>query len=279
MDTRRKFIKKAGAGLLTAGIPSVLLGKKINSPNNEEYPIKTGMAGYSFLHFDIEKTLEILQILNVKYLCIKDFHLPLDATQEECDAFQAKLRSKDVTGYAVGPIAMRSEAEIDRAFVHAKMVGVNLVVGVPNYELLPYVDRKVKEYGFNYAIHIHGPDARLYPNAKDVIDNVQHLDPRIGICLDIGHNIRCGDCPVEDLEKYASRVFDVHIKDVTAAAREGRDIELGRGVIDFSAFVKMLRKVNYNGVCSLEYEKDMREPFLGIAESMGYFNGVIDATK
>ena len=119
MVTRRNFVKKAGAGLLATGIPSVLLGKKINALE-EEAPIKAGMAGYSFLHFDIDKTLEILQILNVKYLCIKDFHLPLNATQEECNAFQAKLRSKDVTGYAVGPIAMRSEAEIDLAFTHVK---------------------------------------------------------------------------------------------------------------------------------------------------------------
>jgi len=41
----------------------------------------------------------------------------------------------------------------------------------------------------------------------------------------------------------------------------------------------MLRKVNYSGVCSLEYEKDMTDPFMGIAESIGYFRGVIEATK
>ena len=35
--------------------------------------------------------------------------------------------------------------------------------------------------------------------------------------------------------------------------------------------IRMMRKVNYTGKCSLEYEKDMKDPFLGIAESIGYF--------
>jgi hypothetical protein len=37
--------------------------------------------------------------------------------------------------------------------------------------------------------------------------------------------------------------------------------------------------VRYSGVCSLEYEKDMADPFAGIAESIGYFRGVMDATR
>ena len=80
--------------------------------------------------------------------------------------------------------------------------------------------------------------------------------------------------PLEDLKKYHTRVFDIHIKDVTEASKAGRGIEMGRGKIDFPAFVKMLRKVKYDGVCSLEYEKDMKDPFLGIAECIGFFNGV-----
>jgi sugar phosphate isomerase/epimerase len=42
--------------------------------------------------------------------------------------------------------------------------------------------------------------------------------------------------------------------------------------------VKTLRKINYTGMCSLEYEKDMKDPSVlqaGIAESIGYFKGVM----
>lgn len=240
---------------------------------------KVGMAGYTFLKFDIDKTLETLKRTDVHYLCIKDFHLPFASTDEEIATFHAKLKASNVTGYAVGPIYMKTEEEIDRAFAYAKKVGVKLIVGVPNVELLPYVDKKVKEYNFNYAIHLHGPDIKIYPDAEDVWNHVKDLDPRIGMCLDIGHDTRNGKDPVADLKKYHSRVFDVHIKDVTGTTKLGYSLEIGRGVIDFPAFVRMLREVGYTGVCSLEHEKDMTDPFMGIAESIGYFRGVIETTK
>ena len=49
--------------------------------------------------------------------------------------------------------------------------------------------------------------------------------------------------------------------------------------IDITAFVRAVRKAGYDGACSLEYEKDMSDPLLGIAESIGYFRGVMDATR
>ncbi|MEN6588622.1 MAG: sugar phosphate isomerase/epimerase [Proteiniphilum sp.] len=239
---------------------------------------KVGMAGYTFANFDLDKTLEIMEKCNVKYLCIKDFHLPLNSSDQEIADFHARLASKGVTGYAVGPIYMRSEKEIDNAFAYAKRVGVKLIVGVPNYELLPYVEKKVKEYDFHYAIHLHGPDMPLYPDADDVWNNVKDLDPRIGMCLDVGHDTRNGKDPVEDLKKYHSRVFDIHIKDVTGASKAGYSVEIGRGIIDFPAFVHMLREVGYTGMCSLEHERNMKDPLQGIAESIGYFRGVVATT-
>lgn len=252
-------------------------GQRMPPETGEKF--KIGMAGFTFVKFDIDKTLATMKRADVHYLCIKDFHLPLTSTDEQIADFQAKLKENGVTGYAVGPIYMKSEADIDKAFAYAQRVGVKLIVGVPNYDLLPYVDKKVKEYGFNYAIHLHGPDIATYPDAEDVWNHVKDLDPRIGMCLDIGHDTRNGKDAVADLEKYHSRVFDIHIKDVTGTTKLGYSLEIGRGVINFPAFVKMLRKVGYTGVCSLEHEKDMSDPFMGIAESIGYFRGVVEATK
>ena len=93
---------------------------------------KVGMAGYTFNKFDLDQTLEMMQKCDVKNLCIKDFHLPLNSNEKQIADFHAKLASKGVKGYAVGPIYMRSEKEIDNAFEYAKRVGVKLIVGVPN---------------------------------------------------------------------------------------------------------------------------------------------------
>jgi len=238
-----------------------------------------GIAGYTFHKFDLDKTLETLQKTDVHYLCIKDFHLPFNSTDKEIKAFHAKLADYSVTGYGVGPIYMRSKEEVDNAFEYAKRVGVRVIVGVPNYELLAYINEKVAEYDMQYAIHLHGPDIELYPDADDVWKNVKDLDPRMGMCLDIGHDRRNGKDPVADLEKYHSRVFDIHLKDVTGATKLGYSVEVGRGILDIPGFVRMLRKVKYTGVVSLEHERNMDDPFMGIAESIGYFRGVVAATR
>jgi len=290
MENRRDFLKKGMLGAAVLGAAPMAAEPLISHMNKAflaNEPLKTegskvsnpfqiGMAGYTFLNFDLETTLKTMKSLDVHYLCIKDFHLALDATEAQIKEFHEKCASYGVTGYGVGPIYMRSEEEIDRSFEYAKRVGVKLIVGVPNYELLPSVDKKVKAYGFNYAIHLHGPDIATYPDAKDVWEHTKDLDPRIGMCLDIGHNWRNGSDPVADLEKYQTRVFDMHIKDVTAPTKEGRGIEIGRGIIDFQALIRMMRKVNYTGKCSLEHEKDMKDPFIGIAESIGYFKAICD---
>ncbi|UFH52321.1 TIM barrel protein [Spirosoma sp. KNUC1025] len=281
MTTRRVFLKNAGGSMALAtlypAVASAAVTEAQKAPTDDLF--KLGMAGFSFVNFNLDQSLEMMRKTDVHYLCIKDFHLPLNSTPEQISAFHEKLRQSNVTGYAVGPIYMKTNQEIDNGFEYAKRVGVKLIVGVPNEDLLPYVEKKVKEYDMRYAIHIHGPDIKLWPNASSVINAVRNLDPRIGLCFDMGHDARFGDDPIADLEKYAKRIFDIHLKNVTAASKEGKTCELSRGVIDIPAFVNMLRKIKYEGSCSLEYEKDMKDPLAGIAESVGYFKGVCDATK
>jgi len=281
MTTRRSFLRNTSSCLALASVSPVITladAAETHSAASDDL-FKLGMAGFSFVNFKLEPALEMMKKTDVHYLCIKDFHLPYASTADEIAAFHEKLKQSGVTGYAVGPIYMKTKQEIDNGFDYAKRVGVSLIIGIPNPEDLPYIDKKVKEFNMRYAIHNHGPDIKLFPSATSVYTAVKDLDPRIGLCFDMGHDKRYGDDPIADLEKYAKRIFDIHLKNVTAASKEGTTCELGRGVIDIPAFVAMLRKTKYDGCCSLEYEKDMKDPLAGIAESVGYFKGVCDATK
>ena len=47
-------------------------------------------------------------------------------------------------------------------------------------------ERKVRETGIKLAVHNHGPGDLLYPTPASILDRVKNLDPRIGVCLDIG---------------------------------------------------------------------------------------------
>jgi len=295
MITRRSFFKQAGiAAAAVAGAPALFIGaaraQQSTTSGSELDTFRVGIAGYTFLKFKIDQTLEMMKKVDVHYLCIKDFHLPLKSTDEEIAAFHAKCHNSGVNGYGVGPIYMGSEAEVNNALAYAKRVGVKTLVGVPfkmvekkrtaSPELLKLVNAKVQEYDIKYAIHNHGPDMpELFPSAESTIEMIKDLDKRVGLCLDIGHEFRDGKDPIKAVIDFADRLHDVHLKNVTSPDKKGHGVELPRGAIDLPAFVRALRKIKYTGVCSLEYEKDMNDPLAGITECITYFRKVLETTR
>jgi sugar phosphate isomerase/epimerase len=276
MNSRRKFLKLAGTGVLAAGASSLYAFPRM--PVAVDKAVNTftiGMAGYTFREFTVEKTIEMMKKIGVTNLSLKDFHMPMNSTQEKINAVLEKFKSAGINVYTVGVVYMKTKESVDQAFEYAKMAGVKMIVGAPDYELLQYVEEKIKTYDFKMAIHNHGPDNPLYPNATDIWNHIKALDPRIGICIDIGHTTRDGEDPTVDILKYKSRIYDIHIKDVDKAEKEGKTVEMGRGIIDIPKVVDTLRKIKYSGSCSLEFEKDMKDPLAGIAESIGYLKGVM----
>ena len=261
----------------------ILLAKPANAqliegPRGYE-DFKIGVAGYTYRSFDIDQTLAFLKSMEVHYMSVKDWWLPLDSTKEQMDAFKAKCREYDVEPYILGPIYMRSEAEVDRAFAYAERYGSDVFIGVPNYELTDYVIKKVKETGIKVAIHTHGPDGAPFPNIQKVAEVYKDPSLGIGCCMDLGHSVRMGEDIVKDIKKYKAWIYDIHIKDESEASKKGQTWEMGRGVMDFRPIVKVLRQIKYKGVVSLEFEKNGKNPHPGVAESIGYLRGVCDATK
>jgi inosose dehydratase len=272
MTSRRKFLQAAGLG--AAAVSAAGWSSWKGAAGNV---LPTGIAGYTFLHVPIDQGISMMKRVGVSALSIKDFYLPLDSSPEAIRAVVEKFRSNGIRIYAAGVIYMKTEQEVDRAFEYAKTLGVDLIVGVPNPELLSYTEQKVKSYNIRVAIHNHGPEDKLYPSPADVYDRIKGLDPRMGLCLDIGHAARAGADPVKVVGAYAPRLFDLHIKDLAVISQKAQPIELGRGVLDIPGLVAALTHIRYTGYCSIEHEMDMNDPLPGIAESAGYFRGVVKA--
>ncbi len=280
--TRRNFLKKSVIGVAGSAILP-LFGKAASfgeiSSLSEKGSLEIGVAGYTFAKFSLEQSISMMQRLGVKNLSVKDIHLPLNSTDEKINETMAKFREAGINVYTVGVIYMKTKEAVDLAFNYAKKVGVNMIVGVPNYDLLDYAEEMVKKYNIRLAIHNHGPEDALYPAPKDVYDRIRHRDSRMGMCIDIGHATRAGAAPEVVIREFKDRLFDLHIKDVSIAAKDGKAIEIGRGVIHFPEMVESLNKIKFQGICSIEYEKDMTDPLPGIAESIGFFKGVVAAEK
>jgi len=262
------------------GFSSCTTEKKSTQPEiQNEVKFKLGVASYSLRKFDRNQTIAFTKKLGADYVAFKSFHLKLDATDDEIAEAVASCAQAGLNLYAGGVIYMTTEAEVDQAFEYAQKAGMKMIVGVPNHELLPYVESKVKTYDIQLAIHNHGPGDKLYPSAESAYVLIKDMDPRMGLCIDIGHTKRIGRSPSQDVRDYFDRVLDIHIKDVTAADHDGSTCEIGRGVIDHHRFLKDLVELGYDGVVALEYEKDGDDPFAGMAESMGYVKGILSTFK
>jgi len=292
-QTRRRFLQTVGSGMAASLMGAGVLcgqgqqsaGKKqrrfeIRNPRFEirkRRLFELGLASYTLRKFKLDETLAMTKRVGLKYIAFKSFHLALDSTPEQIKEVVAKVKEAGLELYGGGVIYMNSDAEVHRAFDYAKAAGMKIIIGVPKPEFLKLVDKKVKEYDIKVAIHNHGPTDKVYPTPASAYEKIKNLDKRIGLCNDIGHTQRAGVDPSVSAEKYADRLLDIHVKDVTEATAKGRGIEVGRGVIDIPRFLRTLIKINYAGIVSFEYEKDADDPLAGLAESVGYVRGVLAA--
>jgi inosose dehydratase len=286
---RREFLQIAAAGTAATLVTGPAYAQRVKgrgrpsqavstaaAAERPELPFELGLASYTCRKFDLAQTLEMANRVGLKHIALKDVHLAMNSSPEQIKAVAAQVQAAGLDLYGGGVIYMDDEAQVNRAFEYAKAAGMRVIIGVPRKpELLPLVDKKVKEYDIKVAIHNHGPGDKIFPVPATVYERIKDLDNRIGLCNDVGHTTRAGVDPAASLEQFADRLIDIHMKDVTAAAAKGSTTECGRGVIDIPAVVRTLVKINYTGLVSFEYEKLENDPLPGLAESVGYVRGVM----
>ncbi len=240
-------------------------------------PFHLGLASYTCRKFNLDTTLAMTQRVGLDRICLKSFHLPLDATPAAIAAAAEKVKAAGIVLYGGGVISMKTDRDVTHAFDYARAAGMTLITAAPTPEILPVIDGKIKMYDIQVAIHNHGPTDRHFPTPESVYEKVDSLDRRIGLCIDIGHTVRVGADLVGSVRKCGDRLFDLHIKDVTAATPQGKGTPLGRGIIDIPGVVRALIEVKFKGVAAFEYEEQPDDPLPGLAESVGYMRGVIAA--
>jgi len=281
-SSRRWFLQWTGAAAATVSLSGNGFGPALAAPTSApaDKPmggkaIKLSLASYTTRKLNLDQTLAIMKRVDLKYLCLKSVHLPLDAKPAEIAAIATKVRQAGLVLYGGGVITMHKKTQVAQAFDYAKAAALELVVAAPTADMLPLIEAKVKEYNIAVAIHNHGPGDKHFPTPASVYDGVKDLDPRVGLCIDIGHTVRSGADLITSTQKFADRLLDLHMKDVVAAAPNSKDVPVGRGVIDIPRFLRTLVQVKYAGRVSFEYEPDPDDPLPGLAESVGFTRGVL----
>ncbi len=276
IHSRRGFVKIAAA-TAAAGVleEACVRASSLSAAGAPPAPFDLGIASYTFRSFTLDQAIAMTERLRIKKITLKDMHLPMATTPDEMRVVHAKLKAAGIQLSSCGVVYMTTEDEVNKAFAYAKLAGITMMVGVPETPLLELSERKCKETGVALAIHNHGPTDKRFPSPESAYSLISKMDKRMGLCIDVGHTQRLGLDPASQVEKYFDRLLDVHIKDVDVAAAEGGTVEIGSGVIDTPKLLRTLTRLKYTGTLHFEHEKDGKDPFPGVAESVGYVRGVL----
>ncbi len=277
-ESRRDFLKAAAVGAAGLAVPASLTGCVGRTQATAPASIRLGVASYSLRELSRADAIAAIQALRSKYVSIKSFHLPYESSPEELAAGRKDFEDAGLTIVGGGVITLQQDDDDDirTYFEYARAAGIPLMVIAPTPATLPRIERFVREYDIKVAIHNHGPEDQYFPGPRDVLPIIRDMDPRVGLCVDLGHTARTGVDVVKALAEAGDRVLDIHAKDLRdLLVRESQCI-VGEGAMPMPAIFGQLAAMSYSGHVNLEYEIDAQHPLPGMQQSFAYMRGVLD---
>ena len=250
---RREFM----AGVASLALPS------------SSSAVKLGVASYSLRKLPRTDAIEAIRELETPYVNIKSFHLPYETSAEERAAGRAEFENAGLRIVGGGTIYLEEEDDdhVRFHFDYARACGMPLMVIGTTAANLPRIERFVKEYDIAIAVHNHGPEDDHFPGPQDVLPHIRNMDPRVGLCVDVGHTARTGIDVVEVLNHSGDRVLDMHMKDLRDLMVKESQCIVGEGAMPVEGIFDQLTKMNYKGYVNLEYEIDADNPLPGMKQS------------
>jgi sugar phosphate isomerase/epimerase len=289
--SRREFLKTsaAAAGMalplsLTGcapdaeGSPGAPGSRGLEPGGETEGVIKLGVASYSLRELSRADAIAAVQALKTPWVCIKSMHLPYESTPQELAAGRGEFEAAGLTIVGGGVVTLQQDDDDDirQYFEYARAAGMPLMVIAPTAATLPRIEQFVIEYDIAVAIHNHGPTDAHFPAPGDALPIIQDMDPRVGVCVDLGHTTRTGVDIVEAIAEAGDRVLDIHVKDLDDLLVAESQCIVGEGSMPMPAIFEQLVAMEYSGYVNLEYEIDAQNPLPGMLQSFAYMRGVLD---
>ena len=272
--SRRAFLESAAAAAALLSTSPAL-----SAAGDKPAGLKIGLCSYSLFKTKFPEVIAAAKTMRVTYINIKpEGHLPVTSSPAEIAEAVKMLDDAGLhlAGTGTTYLTKMDEGEIRRAFEYNKALHSPLMVIGPTRQTLPIIEKFVKEYDIKAAIHNHGPSDKNFQTPQSALDVIKGSDPRLGLCMDIGHTMRSGVDPVEAAKAAGPRLLDMHTKDVKLVS-EGKwdSVDVGEGDIKIAALFRYLDKTHYAGCCNLEYEVKTDDKIVGMEKSFSYMRGIL----
>lgn len=218
---------------------------------------KIGLQSWTCRNMTFEEVVTFAEQHHIKYLQLFPKHLDPTAPREETLRKKAIMAEHGLVCYSFGVSKTSLDAAANRRlFEFAKLMGVSMIVVEPKdpkeWDLL---EPLVKEFDIRLAIHNHAKGSP-YGDPATVRAILATRDPRIGVCLDVGHLTEAGFDAAKVFRDYGDRVFDIHLKDKKTIPAEPKplvlDVENGQGDVNYAGLFAEIRRTHWSGVMAIE---------------------------
>jgi sugar phosphate isomerase/epimerase len=220
---------------------------------------RLGLQTWTLRYSTFEQVVEFATANGIQYVQFTKDHLDPNAPAEETLRKKAVLDRAGLVPYAFGVVETTSDEAANRKlFDFARRIGAELMVVEPKLADWSGLEALVKEYDLKLAIHNHGIGT-TYGDPQVVREILSRLDPRIGVCLDVGWITAAGFDAAKVFREYQGRVFDIHFKDKKLAAPGGlasSDTLIGAGSTNYPGLFTEIRTAGWSGVMAIETDSD-----------------------
>ena len=242
---------------------SISQAQKKNNFPEEKLGWKLGAQAYTFRLFTFAEALDNIVSSNLKYVEMFPGQVVGAGSTERIGAslstegralVKKLLKDKGVTAHAFGVVGAKDAAEWEQVFQFAKDMGIQVINVEPSDEHLAIVSSLCDKYQIRAALHNH-PKPSKYWTPEVVLKSLEGKSKLMGAAGDVGHWMRSGLDPVACLKQLDGRIFHLHFKDLNEFGNpKAHDVHWGTGKLPLAAVLAELKRQNYKGMFSAEYE-------------------------
>ncbi len=203
-----------------------------------------------------------------------------DMTEAQVNALKAKLEKCGVRAVNFGVVHIpKDEAQARKIFDFAKKLDLYAITTEATGSI-DTIEKLVKEYDIRVGFHNHAKrDKYNLWNPAYIRDLVKDRDSRIGAAADIGHWATDRTDAVEGFKILEGRIVSIHAKDREVLGSHSTCKAFGAGVLNFPAIFDELKRQNFVGNVSIEFESNWDKSVPEIAQSVGFVRGYTAKAK
>lgn len=282
---RRTFLKLAALGAASVGLSEPGCASAVSASAaggaatqlTNETGLKLGVTSYSLRSFSRAQAIEMTKALGTRYINLKSVHLPYEASPQEIAAARHEVEAAGLVIVGGGMITFETDTDkgVQKYFDYARAAVMPMIVCTCAPAVLLRLEKFAKQYDIKIAIHNHGPGDPNFPSPYDALKAVKGMDPRMGLCIDMGHTVRTGTDIVKAVADAGARLLDMHAKDLRDLKLAESQCIVGEGKIPIAEIFRQLEAMRYSGYVNLEYEIEPEAPMPGMRQSFAYMRGVL----